>query len=127
MSINFLKTNTLLKLTSIVLAVILWFFVVSSKRSETVIEIPVRFVNISQSLELIDYQKTISIRIEGQERLLRRLRKDDVNAVINLNGYKEGKVSYHISAEDIRIPGSFVIKNIYPSRINLTLRKAKNN
>jgi len=125
MRIDFLKTNALLKLTSLILASILWFFVVSSKRSEIVIEVPIRFINLSRSLELTDNQETVSIRLEGQERFLRRLRKDDVSAVINLSGYKEGRVSYHISSKDIMVPDAFVIKNIYPSRINFTLKKTK--
>ncbi len=123
MRMELLTTNTLLKFLSLVLAGILWFFVVSNKRSETVIDVPVRFINISPSLEIVDTHKTISIRLEAQERLLRELRQDDISIVINLNGYKEGKVSYHLSNENIRVPSSFVIKNIYPSKIDFILKK----
>jgi YbbR domain-containing protein len=121
--LNLLRTNTLLKLTSLILAIVLWFFVVSSRRSELMIDIPVRFVNVPQALELVDHHKTISIVLEGQERLLRRLDKEDVSVVINLNGYKEGRISYYISSRDIRVPDSFVIKDIHPPRVEFSLRK----
>jgi len=123
MKINLLKTNAALKLLSLALATILWFFVISSKRSETVVEVPVRFVNIPQSLELIDHEKTINISLEGQQRLLRRLDRDDIDVVVDLRGFKGGRVSYYLSREDIRIPDSFEVKNIYPSKIDFTLKK----
>lgn len=123
MRMDFITTNTLLKLVSLILAIILWFFVVSNKRSETAVDVPLRFINISPSLEIVDAHKTVSIRLEGQERLLRRLRDDDISVVINLSGYNEGRVSYHLSNENIRMPRTFEIKNIQPSKINFTLKK----
>lgn len=125
MRTDFITTNTLLKLVSLALAVILWFFVVSSKRSEMAVDAPLRFVNISPSLEIVDAYKTVSIQLEGQERLLRKLRGDDISVVINLNGYREGRVSYHLSSENIKLPKSFQIKNINPSKITFTLVKTQ--
>ncbi len=125
MRTDFITTNTLLKLVSLALAVILWFFVVSSKRSEMAVDAPLRFVNISPSLEIVDAYKTVSIQIEGQERLLRKLRDDDISVVINLNGYREGRVSYHLSSENVKLPRSFQIKNINPSKITFTLVKTQ--
>lgn len=123
---NLITRNALLKFLSLCIAIILWFFVVSSKRTETVIEVPLRFINISPSLEIVDAEdRTVSIRLEGQERLLGRLKGDDVDLVINLKGYKEGRVSYHLSEENVRLPRFIKIKNIYPSKINFTLRRIK--
>ncbi|GAB4534276.1 MAG: hypothetical protein Fur0020_00750 [Thermodesulfovibrionia bacterium] len=118
--------NALLKIISLGIAITLWFFVVSSKRTETIIEVPLRFINILPSLEIVDAEdKTVSIRLEGQERLLAKLRGGDVNVVIDLKGYKEGRVSYHLSEENVRLPRYITIKNIYPSKITFTLRRTK--
>jgi len=124
--LDILKTNALLKLISLIIAIVLWFLVISSRRSEVMIDTPVRFVNIPQSLRLVDNHKTISIVLEGQERLLRRLNRDEVRVVINLNGYEEGKVSYYISRKDVRVPDSFIVKDIHPPRIEFRLEKVDN-
>lgn len=120
---NFFTTNTLLKLVSLVLAAILWFLVVSGNRSEIIIDVPVRFINISPSLEITDGQRTVSIGVEGQERLLKKLKQDDISVVIDLDGYTSGRVIYPLSEENIRLPRSFVIKSIYPGKISLTLKE----
>jgi len=124
--LELIKKNALLKFLSLFLATILWFFVVSSKRTETVIEVPVRFINVSPSYEIVDADdKIVSIRLEGQERLLRRLKGDDIKIVVNLRGYKAGRVSYHLSEEDISLPRYLKIKNISPSKISFVLRRLK--
>lgn len=122
---NFFTTNTLLKLVSLALAVILWFIVVSGNRSEIVIDVPVEFINLSPSLEITDAPKTISIGLEGQERLLKKLKHDDISVVIDLNGYTAGKILYPLSEDNVRLPKSFVIKSIYPGKISLTLKEQR--
>ncbi len=62
---NFITENLWLKLASIFLAVILWFFVMSSGRSVIIKEVPVQYINMPQSLEMVDMARNVSVVIEG--------------------------------------------------------------
>ncbi|RJQ54803.1 MAG: YbbR-like domain-containing protein [Nitrospiraceae bacterium] len=120
---DFLSRNIGLKLASLVLAVTLWFFVILSGRSGTVVEIPVMYVNVPQGLEVTDFPKTLSINVEGQERILKNLKRDEISAVVDLRDAKTGRNFYSLTAENIRLPSTLEATNIDPQTISLTLEK----
>ncbi len=116
---TFITTNTWLKLISLALAIVLWLFVVSKGRSVIVMDIPVGLMNLPSNLEIIEKPKTISVSIEGQERLLKKLRKEDITAVINLSQVKEGENLLSLSMDDIGVPKLLTVKKISPQTIQL--------
>lgn len=118
---EFFTTNIWLKLTALIMAVALWFFVMLSGRSEVTREIPVKFINISDEFEIVDYPKAISVTIEGQERLLKHLRPNEISAILDISGAKPGRSFYTISRENIKLPKSFLVTAIDPETISLTL------
>lgn len=118
---EFFTTNFWLKLMSLIMAVALWFFVMLSGRSEVTKDIPVKFINISEKLAIMDYPQTISVTIEGQERLLKYLKPNEISAVLDISGAKPGRSFYTVSRDDIKLPKSFLITTINPETISLTL------
>ncbi len=118
---EFFTTNIWLKLASLVIAVILWFFVILSGRSEKTIDIPVNFVNLPTKLEVVDFPETVRISIEGQESMLKDLKKNNVNAVIDLSEVKTGKSFITITRENIALPQMLTIKNIEPETVSLMI------
>ncbi|MBS1112202.1 MAG: hypothetical protein H6Q95_494, partial [Nitrospirae bacterium] len=101
---NFITSNLWLKLASILLAVTLWFFVMSSGRSVIIKEVPVQYINMPQSLEMVEMAKNVSIIIEGQKRLLSGLNQDDISVVVDLENMKAGKNIYSLSRKNIKMP-----------------------
>jgi YbbR domain-containing protein len=91
---TFLAKNLWLKLASFILAVALWFFVVLSGRLGIVMDIPIMYINVPRAYEVVDFPKTVSVSIEGQERLIRNLKQNEISAVIDLSNAKEGKSFY---------------------------------
>lgn len=120
---RFITTNPLLKLISLGLAIALWFFVVSKGRSGIIMDIPIGFKNIPPELELVDATKTVTINIEGQERLLKNLKEDNISVVIDLKNAKKGEIYSLISEDNIRLPKSLVITKISPQRVKLILEE----
>jgi len=118
---KFLTTNIWLKLASLIMAVALWFFVILSGRSEVTMDVPVNFINVPDKYEIVDYPKTISITIEGQERLLKYLKPDEINAVLDISEAKQGRSFYTISEENIKLPKSFLVTGINPETFSLTI------
>ena len=78
---DFFTTDIGLKLSSLVVAIILWFFVMLGGRAEIAMDIPVTFINIPDKLEVFDAPKTVRVKIDGQERLLKNLSQNEVRAV----------------------------------------------
>ncbi|MBI5674400.1 MAG: hypothetical protein HZC48_01065 [Nitrospirae bacterium] len=120
---NFITENLWLKLASIFLAVVLWFFVMSSGRSVIIKEVPVQYINMPQSLEIVEMAKNVSVVIEGQKRLLSGLNQDDISVVVDLENMKAGKNIYSLSRKNIKMPKRLLITSISPQTVNLTLEE----
>ncbi len=118
---NFLVTNIWLKLASFFIAIALWFFVMLSGRSDVTMEVPVAFINVHPGFEVVDYPKVISVTIEGQERLLKYLKPNEISAVLDIGEAKAGRSFYTISRKDITLPKSFLVAGINPETIALTI------
>jgi len=120
---TFLTKNIWLKLTSFILAIALWFFVVLSGRSGIFIDIPIMYINVPHEFEVVDFPKTVSVNIEGQERLIKSLKQNEINAVIDLSNTKEGKSFYTITKENIKFPKTLEVTSIEPQTIGITIEK----
>jgi YbbR domain-containing protein len=120
---NIFTKNIWLKLASLVLAMMLWFFVILSGRSGIVIDIPIMYANIPHELEVVDFPKTVSINVEGQERLLKNLKQSEISAVIDLQDAKVGRSFYTLSPENINLPKTLEVTNIDPQTVSLTIEK----
>lgn len=118
-----ITTNLWLKAVSLCLAIALWFFVVSKGRSNIIIDAPVEFKNIPQELELVDVTKTVGINIEGQERLLKNLRKDNISVVIDLKNAKRGEIYLPLSDNNVKLPKSLIVTGFSPQRLKLILEE----
>jgi len=119
---GFFTKNLSLKLISILLAVILWYFVVSERSGETTISIPLDFQNIPTSLIIMKNPvESINVRIGGPATLLRGLSPKDVKAIIDLSNAKPGLAEFAIQAEQITLPRGLRVTMISPASIMLRL------
>ncbi|MBI5026700.1 MAG: hypothetical protein HZC12_08275 [Nitrospirae bacterium] len=119
--IKFIKKNPSLKLASLLLAIALWFFVVAKGRSTITIDIPIEYKNIPQSMEMVEGPKKVSITIEGQERLVRNLRQNDITVFVELSDAKKGETSFYLSKDNVKLPRYLTITKISPRTIKLWL------
>lgn len=116
--------NIGMKISAIILAVILWFFVTSRGQSEISMEIPLGLKNIPRGLEGIKQSvKSISVNIKGQERLLRNLKSSNVRVYIDLNKARKGRGTYYINKDDVILPPTMTVTGINPSSVELVLEE----
>ncbi|TNF52187.1 hypothetical protein EP227_07735, partial [bacterium] len=120
---KFFTTNPWLKLASLLLAVVLWFFVVSQGNSVIVMEIPIGFRNLPSHLEVLNGPKSVSIGIKGQERLLKKLRQGDVSISIDLSEGTKGRRFFPLSSENVTLPNTLTVTDISPLTIKLNLEE----
>jgi len=116
--------NFRLKATAVVMAMILWFFVVSKGQSEISIEVPIELKNIPRTLESVKQGiKSVSVTIKGQERLLRNMKPSDIRVQVDLGKAKKGKGIYYINKDDVKLPVSMSITSITPSSVTIELEE----
>lgn len=118
-----LSTNIGLKITSLIIAIALWFFVILSGRSEISMSIPLVFENIPPSLEIVEAPETVNVSIEGQQRLLKSLKQSTVTAAIDLSAAKGGKFYINVSKSDVKLPKTFVVTDVDPETISIRLER----
>lgn len=121
---KFITTNSMLKLTSLVLAVVLWFFVVSKGRSVVDMDVPVGFKNIPANLEVMVSPETVNVGIEGHKSILKKLRQEDIPVIIDLSNFKEGKTSFMLTTEEnIELQKSVIVNRISPQTVKLLIKE----
>jgi YbbR domain-containing protein len=109
------------KIVSVLLAVMLWFFVTSRGQSEMSIDVPLEYKNIPAGLEIVNHSmKTVTLNIKGQERFIKNIRLSDIRVPLDLSKAKKGEGIYYIDRHDIRLPRSISIMNINPASVRIT-------
>jgi YbbR domain-containing protein len=109
------------KIVSVLLAIMLWFFVTSRGESEMSIDVPLEYKNIPAGLEIVNHSmKTVTLNIKGQERFMKTIKPSDIRVPLDLSKAKKGEGVYYIDRNDLRLPRSISIMNINPSSIRIT-------
>lgn len=123
MKSSLLTTNIWLKLSSLAFALLLWLFVILSGRTEMTVDVPINFVNLPAGLEMVESPRTVSVVVEGQERLVRSVKQKDINVLIDLSQAKAGKSFVTLTKENFQLPHMLTINSIDPETISLIIEE----
>lgn len=114
--------NAGLKISAVVVALLLWFFVTSSGQSEMSIEVTPEFKNIPAGLGLVNNNaKTIVVTIRGQEKLIKSVRPSDVRISVDMERAKKGEGVYYINKDEIKLPYAMKVTTLLPSSLKVKL------
>ena len=118
----FLK-NKVLKFFSLLLAIVLWFFVMGEKKAEfSFADVPLALINKPD--DLIITQKTadsISLKVSGSRTVLATLSSSNIKAVVDLEGIKPGTTTINNLTDKVKLPEGTKIAGISPAEFSLTL------
>ncbi|RJQ38272.1 MAG: YbbR-like domain-containing protein [Nitrospiraceae bacterium] len=119
-----LLENFGLKVTAVIIAIILWFFVISKGQSEISIDVPVELKNIPQGLESVKQgAKSVNVSLKGQDRILRNMKLSDVRVQVDLSKAKKGRGIHYINKDDVKVPPTINITGITPSSVSIVLEE----
>ena len=91
------------KLAAVAIAYGLWLAVVEEKQLLSQITVPVRFENLDEALALVgDRPSSVEVQVQGPEAVIEGLRPIDVEASIDLTGFREGRHTVQL----VRTPAS---------------------
>jgi len=116
--------NPTLRIVSVVMAVLLWIYVMAGKDSEMKIKVPVLFTNLHDSLTVVDKPPvTLDVVLKGDWLSLMMLSKESMKLVVDMQGVGEGTVSYS-NLETALVSDSRVhVTRVQPARIEITLAR----
>ncbi|MEK6683743.1 MAG: CdaR family protein [Nitrospirota bacterium] len=115
-----LLDNVLIKIVSLVFAVILWFYVNSKGVVEMDIAVPLELRNMPSNLTMIgDVMDDVTVRVKSRERILRGMAEGRIHAVLDLAGAHAGENIYVLDAAAVERPEDVQIERISPRRIRI--------
>ena len=112
---QFNRNDILPKIASLLLAIIVWAYISSTKIGEIKVRIPINFENLSKALLITEVETGyISLALSGKKEDLKNINKKDFKIIVNLENPIIGKYKkYQVE----------VIKADIPENIDMSLLK----
>ncbi len=112
------------KILAVLLALIMWYFVIGEERAEVGLTVPLELINIPRDLIVVNnVVHGIDIRVNGPGSLVRSLTAESLSKRLDLSNTKAGTVSFSISSEGIPLPRGVKITRINPTQVMVVLQK----
>ena len=118
---HLLTDHILLKLTSLIIAILMWYGVAHDPVSEVSLQVPVEFSRAPKNLDYSsgDVIPQAQIRLRGPARIVRELAQESVHAVIDLQGADPGEHTYDLDTSHIQVPHGIEVVQVTPNRLRL--------
>ncbi|MBN2233238.1 MAG: YbbR-like domain-containing protein [Deltaproteobacteria bacterium] len=115
--------NLNLKILSLIIAVLLWFFVIGESKTEQGMEIPVEFKGIPEAVTIVnDVPSAIHIRVKGSATLLRPLNDKPPIFSVNLSAADIGENIVLLDQKYLKnLPLGVAVVDISPVSITVVL------
>lgn len=114
--------NTGLKMISVLLAGLLWFFVENEKTGLKSVEVALEYANTPETLVLMpESRETVTAVIRGPEALLPRLREGSLTAQIDLRAVTAGETRWLLTLEDVSVPYWAEVERVEPQQFTFNL------
>lgn len=123
-----LKSNTVLKILSLLLAIALWAFVIGEVNptvKKTIHNVPVTFTNVEsladRELALASQEGYyVDIVVKGAKSDIGQLELEDIRAVADIYGYNEGENNVSV---DVSVPNYITLEEVRSNKMTVTIEK----
>jgi len=121
---NILRNNMSIKLISILVAVLLWMYVISEQNPYIIHiyrDVPVKLNNLDTANFALKEEEAgfkVSVRVRGRRATISELTKSEIKAEVNLRGRMEGENLIPVA---VTVPDNVELLDINPPEIMVTL------
>lgn len=116
--------NLSYKILAVLLAIMVWYFVVGEERAEVSLTVPLELINIPRNLIVVNnLPQAIELWVNGPRSLVRSLSTENIGKSLDLAKTRPGTISFSISSEGIPLPRGVIITRINPTQVNVVLQK----
>lgn len=117
--------NWELKLLAIIVAAIVWFFVVGADRSQIGFAAPVEYVGLEGSRVVLGTpRETVDVQLEAARWAAERLTPASVRVRVDLSKLGEGDHLVPLSTDQVVAPAGVQVLGVWPAAVHLTLASA---
>ncbi len=121
-----LVSNFHLKVTSVLLASMLWGAINDEPQSVAVFKVPLIFRNYPRGIEVTgDTISTLDVRVTASSGIVKRLDTGDISAFVDLSDWSLGERTYPLSTQNVLVPYGVKIVRIIPNQIKLNFQRIR--
>jgi YbbR domain-containing protein len=114
--------NWLLKLISLTLAIMLWYFVVGEDQVDINIQVPIEILNLPANLIISNqYKKSIEVSVRGPRSMIQELRNRNITRPVDLASARPGTIVIKNDEKSIPLPKGIAVQRLQPTNITLLL------
>ena len=115
--------NWSIKLVSLLCAIALWLYVMSTGKTEMTLTIPLELRNIPQGMAVVgNVTSSVEVRVQGQERVLSDSSfGKKVAGILDLSMAREGENLVRFSPDDIKRPDGVMVTHMSLSEVRVKL------
>ncbi len=117
-----------LKLSSFILALIIWFTMIPEEKtfSEKTLTVPLEIHNIPADMEMMEKpQATVDVQVRAPNRMINEITAMTVQAVLDLRNASVTQTEYPLNRNMISIPFGTELKQWTPSVVHLRMEKTE--
>ena len=124
---NLAAVNWHLKLTSVLLASLLWVALNGEPQSVVVFRVPIEYRNYPKGIEVIgDNINSIDVRVTASSGIVKRLDPTEITAFIDFSDWSLGERIYPLSSQNVIVPYGVKIIRITPNQVKLNFQRIRN-
>ena len=121
---NLVSKDWVLKVISLVLAVVLWYFVGGEDRVNKNVMIPIEIINLPRDLVISNqFKKEIEVTVSGPRSMIQELSSRAITRQVNLSSATPGTMVIENDNKHIPVPRGITVQRVQPSSIILSLDK----
>lgn len=121
---NLFFGNIGLKASAVVLAVILWLFVISKGQTEISVNAPIEYTNIPSGIEIAKRGvKSTEVTIRTHESLAKNIKQENIRVFVDVSKSKMGEGIYPLKKDDVKLPFGATVLKIEPATVKVVFEE----
>jgi len=121
---DLVSKDLVLKFISLVLAVVLWYFVGGEDRVDKNVMIPIEIINLPRDLVISNqFKKEIEVTVSGPRSLILEMTSKAITRQVDLSAATPGTMVIENDNDHIPVPRGITVQRVQPSSIILSLDK----
>lgn len=112
-----MTNNLLVKITSVILAIGLWFFIATSDYTEVSFTVPIKIENLNDSMVAINKTGLVNVVLRGPNFSLNNMSYNDIKVSIDASNFNVGEIKYRVKTSEVKVPAGIKVVEIVPSEV----------
>ena len=120
----FLGRNLLPKLLAVLIALIVWVFVMNEQNPplEGTFQVALSSRNLSEQMTVMEAPESVKVKVRGLRNAIAGASGKDFRATVDLKGMKTGQYNLPVS---VTLPGGYELVEVVPDKVSITIESVR--